>query len=110
MSSVSNQPKSGSFEYSNEFHHDFFDCCADPKNALFAFFCLPIFLCKLQSEAGQCFCTPFFCPQSQFMFRSFIRAHYRIQGALWKDIVATSCCPCCSALQLMAEIKANGDS
>lgn len=42
MSSVTDQPKSMVFEYTNEFHHELFDCCADPKSALFAFFCLPM--------------------------------------------------------------------
>lgn len=44
------------------------------------------FLCKIFKDAGECSLTPILCPASVFMLRSKMRAEYKIQGALWKDV------------------------
>ena len=97
-----------SLEYTGEFAAGLFDCCSDCKNCIMALLCGPCFMFCLFSDAGECGCTPFLCPSSYMMLRPKLRAHFKIQGALWKDVLTIAFCGFCSNLQLAKELKHQG--
>ncbi|RNA40616.1 cornifelin A -like protein [Brachionus plicatilis] len=96
--------------YENEFSSGLCDCCTDFGNCCFAHFCFPCFMCKVYQNAGECFCTPIFFPNSAAFLRTKVRQGYRIKGQMWKDCFAMYFCTCCAFIQIANEIKAQGDS
>jgi Cys-rich protein (TIGR01571 family) len=53
-------------------------------------------------------CTAFCCgPPAVLALRNKIRGHYKIEGAIWKDICSLGWCFPCAVIQMINELKAH---
>ncbi|RMZ97577.1 cornifelin -like protein [Brachionus plicatilis] len=108
----SSQPVGGQTfkNFQNEFSAGLCDCFSDCGKCVFAYFCFPCFACQVFTDAGECMCTPFFCPHSSPFLRSKIRQGYRIEGQMWKDFLIFYFFGFCAMLQISNEMKLRGDA
>lgn len=98
------QPIEGVWEFENHWQKDFIDCCEDCGICACAFFCTPCFMGKLFKRTDECvfgFCLP----GGLMSFRTKLRTAFRIKGSIFKDCMATTCCPICAAIQLTQELN-----
>lgn len=85
-------------------------------------------MCYIHQQAGECFCTPVFCPGSAVTLRTKIRAQYKIRvswetvltiqvifnkifylkGSIWNDYLCAAVCGPCVLCQMANELHAQG--
>lgn len=104
---VTTQPGRNVWDFEHPWSHELCSCADDMKQCCFAFCCPCCFECKLYKRAGESIWTCM-CPGANFALRSKIRTAFRIQGDLINDCCVTSCCPCCSSIQVNRELAFQG--
>ncbi|CAF1291943.1 unnamed protein product [Rotaria sp. Silwood1] len=82
-------------------------CCTDMTQCCFAFCCLCCFECRLFKRAGENMWTSL-APGARYALRSKIRTAFRIEGDLCEDCCVSTCCPCCSVIQIERELHYQG--
>ncbi|RNA22818.1 placenta-specific protein 8 -like [Brachionus plicatilis] len=105
--------------YDNKFSYDFCSCCVDCKLCCCGTFCLPCMIWSLYMDAQEGCCAGcwqfftvfiplnFFCSNMSFL-RTKLRSTYKLHGSILEDMFYTSCCPCCSAIQMKLELQNQG--
>ena len=94
----------------NQFKYSIFNCCAaGPTTCCCAFIgCHGSVLSGAKRDfdsSNKCFNS---CCVSNAAKRNSIREGYGIKGNCCDDIINSSCLPCCSAIQVAAEVEHRG--
>ncbi|CAF1508663.1 unnamed protein product [Adineta steineri] len=104
---VISQPGRTVWDFEHPWSTKLCSCCSNGKECCCGFFCLCCYECKLHKRAGEHMCTCM-CPGARFALRSKIRTAFRIEGNLINDCCVSTCCPCCTAIQLTRELYYQG--
>eukprot|EP01083_Nonionella_stella_P277741 944315_1 len=92
-----------------EWTNGLLNCCSDGCGSLCcAFLFLPCYVAKTRTRYDGSSCISNFLCLASPAVRNIIREGYGIKGTCCGDILYTCCCPCCSTIQLNAEISTRG--
>ncbi|RNA10100.1 cornifelin -like protein [Brachionus plicatilis] len=105
---IGEQPTRDVWDFENEWTEGLCGCCHNTNECCYAYFCCPCFTCRLYERAGESCCTPLCIPTSLVILRGKIRTAFRINGSICEDCLASSACPCCTAIQISNELYQQG--
>eukprot|EP00761_Pharyngomonas_kirbyi_P011500 gb/GECH01011525.1/.p1 GENE.gb/GECH01011525.1/~~gb/GECH01011525.1/.p1 ORF type:complete len:116 (+),score=13.84 gb/GECH01011525.1/:1-348(+) len=102
-----------------DWYHGLCSCFDNPKNCCYAWCCNPCAKGQAQAnfEGNDCCCNTIIYMLTDYigvgccwtaLVRKSIREGYGIDGSLIGDCLATACCPCCVATQMLNETERRG--
>ncbi|CAF0715841.1 unnamed protein product [Adineta steineri] len=98
------------WSFEGEWQRDICGCFHNLSGCLCAYFCCPCFCYSVFNRSGEWLCAPFMCcwPDSLLALRTKMRTGFRLQGSVFKDCMAATCCPCCLLVQIDSELEYQG--